>query len=385
VHRYSSLLLERGRGQYGFIHQTLEEYLAGCGLTLLPKEKALREILTHLNESHWRETLLLGIGVLGIVRKDPHAAGALLEEIMQAELPVENRGLGTLLAGQVLRDVGETGVGRRVFQRIQTTLVETMQDAAVESRRRQEAGLILGDTGWRSDDLNAFVAVEPGTFFYGDRKRSRTIDYRYWIAKYPVTNAQFARFVEAGHDEPKYWTDRSLNNPLLPIVGVSWNQAQVYCRWLNEKLRAEGFRVLSTDGLIRLIMPDGYEVRLPTEIEWERAARGTDGREYPWNGGFDAARANTRERGMERKYGIGATAVCTYPQGESPDGVWDMVGNVWEWTKAKGSVRSGVVRGGCWSLEQGVVCCACRNRYHPFDLDYDTGFRVVVSLTDSEF
>ena len=75
VHRYSSLLLERGQGQYGFIHQTLEEYLAGCGLRQLPRDKAIETILAHLKEPHWRETILLGIGVLGILHKDVHSAG----------------------------------------------------------------------------------------------------------------------------------------------------------------------------------------------------------------------------------------------------------------------------------------------------------------------
>jgi formylglycine-generating enzyme required for sulfatase activity len=377
VHRYSSLLLERGRGQYGFIHQTLEEYLAGCGLTLLPKDKALRLILTHLDEPHWRETLLLGIGALGIVRKAPREAGVLLEDLLAAEMPSQSRGNNLLLAGEALRDVGRTGIGARTAQRITTALVETLQDAAVEPRRRREAGLILEDIGWQPEDLDTFVMVEPATFLYGDEKKPHRLDYRYWIARYPVTNHQYARFLEeTARDKPTYWTKRDFNNPLSPVVGVSWDDAQAYCRWLDEKISTDGFQVASLDG--RLPLPKGYKVRLPAEEEWERAARGTDGRDYPWPGEFDGNRANTWESG------IGSTAaVCTYPLGMSPVGAWDMAGNVWEWTVSEeGEYR--VVRGGSWVIEQRHARCACRVCPHPDYFGDLLGFRVVVSLANSE-
>ena len=338
VHHYSSLLLERGRGQYGFIHQTLEEYLAGCGLTLLPKEKALQEILAHLDEPHWRETLLLGFGALGIVRKAPREAGELLERLLQASLPDVTTDANILLAGEVLRDVGQVGVGAKTARLITTALVKTMQDASIQASGRCEAGLILGDLGWLPDDLDEFVAVEPGSFLYGDDNKTQKINHRYWVAKYPVTNGQYARFLETGYDKPHYWNDKRFNNPLAPVVGVSWSDARAYCRWLNKQIEKEGFQVAG--GKER--MPDGYVVRLPKEEEWERAARGTDGREYPWGNEFKMGCANTEESGLK-----GTTAVCTYPTGISPVGAWDMAGNVWEWTASEeGKYR--VLRGGSW-------------------------------------
>lgn len=147
VHRYSSLLVERGWKQYGFIHQTLEEYLAGCGLTLLPEDEAKTEILNHLEEPHWRETLLLGIGALSFIRKAPRQAGALLEALLRAKLPESSLGANVLFAGEALRDIGKVGLGRQATQAITAELVKTMQDPLIIPRRRREAGLILGDIG----------------------------------------------------------------------------------------------------------------------------------------------------------------------------------------------------------------------------------------------
>ena len=121
---------------------------------------------------------------------------------------------------------------------------------------------------------------------------------------------------------PCWWDDQERANAIFPVVGVTWFEAEAYANWLAahpEQLRLGGG------------VPTGYRVRLATEEEWERAARGTDGREYPWQGEFDFAKANVAE---EIGKGIGATAVCTYPQGVSPAGAWDMAGNVWEWTRS---------------------------------------------------
>ena len=377
VHHYSSLLLERGRGQYGFIHQTLEEYLAGCGLTLLPREEALQEILAHLDEPHWRETLLLGFGALGIVRKAPRDAGKLLERLLQTPLPDVTTGAHVLLAGEVLRDVGQVGVGAKTARTITTALVNTMQDASVQARGRYDVGLILDDLGWLPEDLDEFVAVEPGSFLYGNDKKTQTISHRYWIAKYPVTNSQYARFLETGYDKPHYWDDKRFNNPLLPVVGVSWNDARAYCLWLNKQFKNIGFQVIGAEG--RVVLPDGYVVRLPTEEEWERAARGTDGREYPWGNEFKAGCANTSESKLER-----TTAVCTYLAGISPVGAWDMAGNVWEWTTSKED-KYRVLRGGSWLDLSRAARCAYRFRYYPDRWIDLRGLRVVLSLAISDF
>jgi formylglycine-generating enzyme required for sulfatase activity len=123
------------------------------------------------------------------------------------------------------------------------------------------------------------------------------------------------------------------------------------------------------------VQPETLKVHLPSEEEWERAAQGTDGRVYPWGDEFERQRANTSESGD-----IGATAVCTYPQGVSPVGAWDMSGNVWEWMRSSRDEKHFVLRGGSWVGDLRVARCASRVRGMPADFDGNVGFRVVVSL-----
>jgi formylglycine-generating enzyme required for sulfatase activity len=134
----------------------------------------------------------------------------------------------------------------------------------------------------------------------------------YYLAKTPVTNAQYTAFVLAtDHNVPIVWTDgpppRGEENH--PVVGVSWSDAKDYCDWLSE------------------VTGRGYG--LPSEAEWEKGARGTDGRIYPWGDQWDATRCSA-ERGDQ----VDATSVDAHPAGASPYGLLDMAGNVWEWTRS---------------------------------------------------
>jgi len=152
----------------------------------------------------------------------------------------------------------------------------------------------------------------------------------------------------------------------VPVVGVSWYEAQAYCRWLTEELRKTG------------ILRENEVARLPTEEEWERAARSTDGREYPWGQGFDMTKANLK---IGQRPANGTTAVMTYPGGTSPDGLWDCAGNVWEWTGSwyrEGETR--VLRGGSWA-DDGKWFARCSDRFlaPPSYFLVSVGFRVLVS------
>jgi formylglycine-generating enzyme required for sulfatase activity len=156
-----------------------------------------------------------------------------------------------------------------------------------------------------------------------------------------------------------------------PRENVSWYQAVAFTRWLSDKL--------------------GYEVRLPREEEWEKAARGTDGRSYPWGLKYIPGYANVNEVSASvGPYSIGlTTAVGMYSQGKSPYGVLDMSGNVWEWclnkygdsaqidVDASGEPR--VVRGGSWFFNPEDARCACRNGNFSSGRSRDGGFRVVAS------
>jgi len=436
VNRYSNLLVERGQDQYGFLHLTFEEMLAAKGIAAqaqLGPAGAVETILRHLDDPNWHETILLAVGVLGVVAQQPLAAGEVLRQLCQVGLTGDKQGQNILIAGEALLDVGEVGVGRRAAVRVTDCLVETMQGAGVPARTRRQAGLVLGRLGWQPDDLDAFVEIPPGPFLYGEDRKRREIPYRYWIGRYPVTNAHYARFVEDGgyeqrkfwseegwawrkgdydsqvkedwlrkwlarrpperRDRPFWWDDPEQNNPIFPVVGISWFEAEAYCRWLTEQLQTANRKLRTLHrGALEVVDsgPGNLVVRLPTEEEWERAVRSTDGRAYPWGNTFEVWRANTEESDTEKRLGIYTTAVCTYPQGASPEGLWDGAGNVWEWTASEWEPGSEwrVVRGGSWDYYHRYARCAYRDRDIPVSFFFSyVGLRVVVSLAlpPSEF
>jgi len=405
MREHAGLLLERGPAQYGFIHLTFEEYLAAMAIALRgqgdcrPIVDCLSE---HVGDPAWREVSLLTVPYLGIIQQLDRVAGEVVEALV-AERPGE-AGEAVVLAGRATLDAGETGVPACSRKRVTEALAGTMQDAAMEPALRREAGLILGRLGWRPDDLDAFVEVPRGVFLYGEEREEREIAHRYWIGKYPVTNEQYARFIaddgyhrdafwseegwawreENDRERPGYWDRADFGNPILPVVGVTWYEVQAYCRWLTEALQVAGctFQVCRNDRLETVSrQPQGLIVRLPTEEEWERAARGTDGRAYPWGDAFDLSRTNVWE-----EKGIGTTAVCTYPRGVSPVGAWDMSGNVWEGTGSlyEPDAEWFVLRGGSWDLDREFARCAIRDGFAPISFDFSLGFRVVVSLVNTE-
>lgn len=208
----------------------------------------------------------------------------------------------------------------------------------------------------------------------GDEKPPHTLYLPdYYLAKTPVTNAQYAAFVEAtGHPQPHHWKggQSPTGKEDDPVVCVSWDDARAYCRWLSKVT--------------------GKPYRLPSEAEWEKGARGTDGRIYPWGNEWDAKRCNSGEEDKG-----GTTPVGAYPEGASPYGLLDVAGNVWQWTRTlnkpypydPGDGRedpeaSGprAMRGGSWYNDQWFVRCATRH-WDPRDIIGDTlGFRVVISL-----
>lgn len=147
----------------------------------------------------------------------------------------------------------------------------------------------------------------------------------FYIDRYEVTNAQYAQFMkETGHRAPKYWSRQLLNGPRQPVVGVGWADAEAYAQWAGE--------------------------RLPTEEEWEKAARGTDGRPWPWGNTPDNAAYNGRAQGRGAPVDVGS-----FPAGDSPYGVSDMAGNVWEMTSGNYDGHSKTMRGGSFLNPLGDV------------------------------
>ena len=141
------------------------------------------------------------------------------------------------------------------------------------------------------------------------------IPYDYWMARYPVTNELYNAYVKS--KGIKHHVDGWEKKKDHPVVYVSRNDAMEYCKWLNQILHAS-----------REIPIPNLQLRLPTEAEWEKAACGTDGLEYPWGNQFDKNKCNTNEGGKGDTTPVGLYS----PQGDSPYGCADMSGNVWEWT-----------------------------------------------------
>ena len=218
----------------------------------------------------------------------------------------------------------------------------------------------------------------------GDDERPQhtvTLD-AFWIDRTEVNNAQYRKCVEAGTcSQPSCWDQSSLNAGAQPVVCVDWNQATAYCAWTG--------------------------ARLPTEAEWEKAARGTDGRTYPWGNDFDGGKVNFCDKNCEFDWkdsnaddGYGRTAlVGSYPAGASPYGALDMAGNVWEWvadwyaadTYGRSSASnppgpdSGdqrVMRGGSWHYGRDYARCAYRYGGDPYSRDYSyIGFRCAMGTS----
>ncbi len=221
---------------------------------------------------------------------------------------------------------------------------------------------------------------------------------RYFVGRYPVTVAQFAAFVAEGGYEPRD-PDCIGGRANHPVAWVTFNDALNYCGWLGKTLRdwAE-----TPEPLAGLLRNGGYRITLPSEAEWERAARGPDGRLYPWGDApLEARHANYRETGIG-----GTSPVGSFPDGASACGCLDMAGNVWEWTRnawggsidkaafgyryASGDGRADLVagcdricvsRGGAFADDVSSLRCAYRYGFNPDRRSGGIGFRVVVSPT----
>lgn len=190
------------------------------------------------------------------------------------------------------------------------------------------------------------------------------------IGLYPVSNLEYFSFIyNTGHRVPKNWTGFHYGEGEAshPVAGISKADALAYCKWLSASLKTE--------------------YRLPTEAEWEKAARGTEGRIYPWGDFFDPWRCNTLESAKRATTPNGSYS----PSGDSVYGIADMAGNVWEWTSSFFSpypfkentdldkTNKCIVRGGAWYYSHKLARCAARETVLPDYVSTSLGFRLVHS------
>ena len=439
------------RGEFfQFLHLTFQEFLAARGLAK-QREAGWRTLAGHVTESWWREVILL---VYGYLQADEGPAAEYLVWLAHLDGDGRVRLAGAELAGAAVLELERPDPALR--RRQADRLVALLEDPALAAPAplRATAGDVLGRLGdprfdpgcyflpcaycGQGEPRRGFIEIPPGPFVMGSKKGDKDtydaqfgnparleIPYRYWMARYPVTVAQYAAFLDAGGgaEDAPWWTetgrrwrrgewdsqvqDKSLRDwlarrpreqrgapwrwqeqvayPNRPVMRVSWFEAVAYARWLNQVILSAA----------QDLIPDGYSVRLPTEAEWEKAARAGDGRRYPWgDAAWDENRAN-----IEEKVGH-ASAVGCFPAGATPAGIHDLGGNVWEWTASvyrpypyrpddgRNDPEAGgsrVVRGGSWGDVRRYARCAVRYRNAPGGFSYDCGFRVVVSLSASGF
>jgi len=419
VHQYAGLLQERDAGQYSFIHLTFEEYLAAVGIGRLGQGRIepVSDVLSrHAGDAAWREVVLLTIGYLGIVQQWEEAASGVVGELLSRRSG--EPGEAAVLMGEAVVDAMPGGVTRACAEKVAEHLARTLRDESVEAALRAAGGMALARLGDPRPDVMTvegmqFCYVPAGSFWMGtdsdliaaeDEKPGHEVDvpHGYWIARYPVTVAQFRSFVEcAGYDTGN---EKAVGGPANhPVVNVTWHEALDFCRWLTVRWHH--------------VLPEGYVASLPSEAEWEKAARGgkerpayqspvrieealtvpctvvsirnqMPKRSYPWGNQPDPGRANYDDTG------IGSTsAVGCFPGGASPYGCLDMAGNVWEWCSTLHvgypyepghredlrGIGPRVLRGGAFYINEWNVRCACRYGLDSGNRTGGAGFRVVVS------
>ena len=301
----AGLLLPRGDGVFAFPHRTFQEYLAACYLTdhLEPDQIAA---LYCQDRDRWREALLLAAAkaTRGMVQ----GFWALIDELCPEKPPAEPCGEDTLLwgahlAGQALAESADlekvSPRNQAKVERVRQWLAHILQGRELPARERVEAGnslARLGDPRFRADawylpdePLLGFVEIPAGLFLMGsdpmkdqsadkDEQPQHTVRLNiYWISRYPTTAAQFRAFIKDTGQEARF-QNRWQGKDNHPIVDVTWSEALAYCDWLTEKLRAWA----GTPERLKDILIKGGRVTLPSEAEWEKAARGSEGRIFPW-------------------------------------------------------------------------------------------------------
>ena len=427
----SGLLLSEGGDLYGVPHLSYEEYLAGCHLSRQADFRKVAYAHWQRDPGRWREAIFLALGRMarGEGRETPvdwltfllsTAHGERVRDAAEQQPAayfayecLEQMGGKTALIG------ASTVALPELWQNLITNLVKVVEGTALPVADRLRAGTWLGDLGdprmpvtpadWRTEWVrrNEHFGQPPGYWCYvrqgayriggwAANKPEATITLpAFWLARYPITVAQYAPFVADGYGEdaecwwtkagwqwkksqkrtqPLYWNDAKYGGVNQPVIGVTWYEAAAYCAWLSAQT--------------------GYELRLPTEAEWEAAAAydaQMQRRNYPWGPEEPTPeRAIYKESTLDRPAPVGC---C--PSGAAACGALDLAGNVWEWTTSShkgypaqsGTLEKGFtpddydvpLRGGYYNSNSTNVRCGARDGDDLDNGDYGDGFRVVLA------
>jgi formylglycine-generating enzyme required for sulfatase activity len=429
--------------QFRFLHLSFQEYLAACEflyregdarsyrLPVWPDRRFPAGLAERLVAAPtlWANVLRLATDEL-LFQKRPLDAWELLARCCQ---PYREAGQAAEAAVISLGVAEEAGLfdalpdrrARADYEDLRTTALRALEDhKRLTPKQRDVAGRLLGrgpypghdprkDIGVRANglpDIKWVPIPDDGPFIY--QKNERRTERTFWIAKYPITYAQYRSFLENtdGFRNPAWWRDlaapdwnrqgpgeQRFSYWNHPTENVSWYDAVAFCRWLTARVKAEvRAKVAGWETLLPFELTQGqdWKITLPTEWQWEKAARGRAGRFFPRGGkkleDYEPGYAN-----IDETYGtkVGAhylqktSAVGMYPQGASPYGVLDMSGNVWEWClneyeKPDRIQEEGdtwrVLRGGSWYNDVEHASALARSVSWYSNRDDDIGFRVVV-------
>ncbi len=434
---------------YTFPHRTFQEFLAGHHIQGQERDYLLRG-LAHAAQPHWHEALTLMVGYQVLEKRVLERPLTLVAQLLDGG-PQQQ-----VLAGELLIQIGRERAGgynpamvqpRGLWQRARDTLLRLSAQgrapevpAPLRVRAGQALGLLcygsmvalcqgsrvplpdsrlpLSVSGpgaarlekWRRALDAYWCPVAPGPFWSGDDRQSKPLrsalkkaqlPHAYRIGRYPITWADYARFVAAGGytqrrwwgahgwdwrlragrdnqplEEPVFIDSVEYNNPIQPVVGVRWYEATAYCAWLTEQGHTHGW------------LPPDDRIRLPTALEWERAARGTDKRRFPWGDAApDPEWANYKDTGIGRPSPVGC-----FPAGQAACGALDLAGNVMEWTATRMGSDQSIEPVDDAQRSEGMLlsyagflhgnerlCCGARGGFFPINRFIYCGFRVVWS------
>jgi hypothetical protein len=369
----SGLLLSRGDRKAGFYHFTFQDFLAARRLADTERERLFEVFCERAETPEWRNTLSFVFG--SELANSRQQATRLLNRLIE-QLTLNSLGLAVVAA-----DCLETMLGRE--NRLRADVERKFKDVClaaiageVELKARNTLGLALGRLGDPRvvvdlRDTSAYVEIPAGEYAYQDG--TQTIEKGFLLSKYPVTNSQFALFIaDGGYEDSRHWTEEGwrwkkrgsvveprfwqfakYNAPNQPVVGVSFHEAVAFCKW------AGGF--------------------LPSEQQWEAAARGSQGSEYPWGSPWEKGICNSDEAGL------GVTApVGLFPRSRNKTfQLDDMAGNVFEWCEFlyEEGEEYRVLRGGAFGSLADVVRSSIRSNDHPNVRDGRFGFRAARAYT----
>jgi Sulfatase-modifying factor enzyme 1/Domain of unknown function (DUF4062)/NACHT domain len=354
----SGIIVSRG-AELQFWHLTFQEYLAARAIGGM-EEPDQRTLLLHgdaIYRTEWREMVLLLAGVL-CGRQGPGKVNGLFRAVLdqlKADGPLAAKAKCAGLLGAMVSDLKplryEPADPRyRNLMAAVLGIFDAQQACQIDFKVRLEAAEALGQAGDPRLGENNWIRIEG-------KDGLETFE----IGKFPVTVAEYCRFVEdGGYTERRWWNPGGFGQrsepdewetqkeyPNRPVTGVNWFEASAYAAWAG--------------------------ARLLTRAEWEWAALGKQRREYPWgNKEPDATRANYTETGPRQ-----VTPVGLYPCGATPEGVEDMAGNVWEWTSSRyepGEYK--VLRGGSWNNDASLLRVSDNFNYPPVYRYNFIGFRV---------